>query len=78
MSNVPDQLPYPFIVPNFTGLPVRLPAPFAPGVTAEHPPGHCQCAWTWTPSRGGPDRPFAMKFWNRSCPVRHEFPRPAR
>ena len=69
---------YPFQVTNFTGLPVKIPAPFAPRLTAEHPPAWCQCCWVWAPRQGGPDRPFAMKFWNRCCTIRHEFPFPAR
>lgn len=73
-----DDVQYPFVVMNYTNLPFKLPVPFAPRLTAAHPPGHCFCAWVWCPQRGGPERPFAMKFWNRSCPVRHDFPHPAR
>jgi len=49
----------------------KLPRPFEPNLTAAHAPAHCLCTWTWTPALGGPDRPFAMKFRNRACPVRH-------
>lgn len=60
----------PFLV-NVTAMPLKLPAPFAPGLTAAHPPAHCLCTWTWTPAIGGRDRPWAMKFWCRACPHRH-------
>jgi hypothetical protein len=49
----------------------RTPAAFAPRLTAEHPVAHCFCTWVWCPSIGGKDKPFAMKYWNRSCPKLH-------
>jgi hypothetical protein len=70
---------YPFIVVKYDGsFAARTPNPFASRLTAEHPPAWCLCSWTWTPSIGGREKPFAMKFWNRACPVRHQFPHPAR
>ena len=61
----------PFFLANVTAMPLKLPPPFAPGLTAAHPPAHCVCTWTWTPGIGGKHFPFAMKFWNRGCPIRH-------
>lgn len=63
--------PFAVYMTNVTGLPSKLPPSFAPGLTAEHPVAHCLCTWTWTPEIGGKRKPFAMKFWNRACPVRH-------
>jgi hypothetical protein len=64
----PTQPPF---MTNVIALPLKLPPPFAPGKTAEHPPAHCLCTWTWTPAIGGKREPWALKFWNRGCPVRH-------
>jgi hypothetical protein len=49
----------------------RSPSAFAPKMTAATPMAHCFCTWVWCPSLGGQDKPFAMKYWNRSCPRMH-------
>jgi hypothetical protein len=50
----------------------NLPAPFAPGLSAPHPPGHCLCSWVWAPSiTGSRKEPWAMKYRNRACTISH-------
>lgn len=61
----------PWFMTTVTGLPVKLPPPFAPQVTAPHPVAHCLCTWVWAPAIGGKENPFALKYWNRVCHIKH-------
>jgi hypothetical protein len=61
----------PFFMTNVAMLPKQLPPAFAPRITGPHPAAHCLCTWVWAPRLGGKKEPFAMKYWNRVCPVQH-------